>query len=235
MRGNGLLSEKGARKALGRKLGAALAGGVRVVPAQAVGLAVAVHPLAVLVALVAGDNHNGAALAGRWRVSAAGLQQVHRAHDVGGEGACGIGVGGAHQGLCGHVDDNLGVEVGHGAAKARQVEHVGVERGQPGGRVAVQPGEAEKGGGAWRIEGIPQHLGPGPRQQQAHPRALEARVPGDEHPAAPVESIHDAQHGVSLWAFGYQSFQPARPSAHSLFRYSVSRRVSMQDQKPWWR
>ena len=80
--------------------------------------------------------------------------------------------------------------------------------------------------------------GPQVRQQVAQPRALEARVPGDQDPAAREKAV---VHGVLLcvwrlgWRLGYQVFHPAWPLSQSLFRCSVSRRVSMQAQKPGWR
>lgn len=110
--------EKESRKAEGYKLGTGLTVAIRITSAEPIVFTIAPDPFTVLVALVRGDVEHGAD-----RVYLPNsLQQVHRSHDIGAIRLIWIGIGIAHQWLCGHVDN----DIEHSATKrAKQMVVVG--------------------------------------------------------------------------------------------------------------
>ncbi len=115
--------EEGLAVGGGDQLGAGFGGGVGVVAAQRVGLAVAPVPFPVFVALVGGDGNDGA----HGGSVADGLKDVCGSHYVRRVGAKRIRVGEAHQRLRGHVDDDFRLELGHGGLKFVAVEDVAAD------------------------------------------------------------------------------------------------------------
>ena len=88
--------------------------------AHRVVLAIAPLPLAVLVALVAGDDEDDADVAPR----RGGVEDVHGAHHVRRVGLDRVGVGAAHERLRGHVEDDLGPGLRERRRDGRQVADV---------------------------------------------------------------------------------------------------------------
>ncbi|MCY1527181.1 hypothetical protein D9M68_622400 [compost metagenome] len=192
---------------------ASLAVAVRVVAAHGFVLAIAPLPFPVLVALVTGHDHDRAdAAAGARR-----LEQVHRAHHVGGIGLHRIDVGTPYQRLGGQVEHHFGRELVQGSAQCTEVAHVADQRIRGRARHS-QRMQAGLGG---RRQCVASDNGTVLAQPQREPAALEARVPREEDAlAAPERRCHS------------QTFHGARPHAHSSSRWVLSRSVSIGCQKP---
>ncbi len=125
----------------GDDLGAGLGAGVGVVAAERVGFAVAPEPLFVFVALVGGDAYHGSHA---WR-AAYRVEDACGAEDVGLEGADGVVVGVADEGLGGEVEDDLGSEAGESFVEGGGVADVAADVFDDGADAGF--GE-EVGGGA---------------------------------------------------------------------------------------
>ena len=97
-----------------------LAGAVGIVATEAIGLSVAIGPLAVLIHLVGGDHHHGA---GMLEVLER-FQQMQRTLHVGGPGAQRVAVAAAHQGLGCQVQHHLGVAAGNELLNSRKISQV---------------------------------------------------------------------------------------------------------------
>lgn len=201
------------------QLGRGLAGAVGLAAAEAVDLAIAPGPFLVGVDLVGGHHDDrGDAVRGAQR-----LEQMGRAHDVGGVGADRIGEGVAHQRLGGEVEDDLGPRGGDRVREPGRVAHVGHAAvdivGEANGGEEVRVGRRRQ-----RIAG---DAGAQARQPQAEPAADEAGVTRDEHPAVAPETIiyADSRHS-------FQVCQGAWPRFHMSLSSCISRKVSMHCQKP---
>src|SRR5262249_35926906 len=88
------------------QLGAAFAAGVGILSSHRIYFTIAPSPLSVLVAFVASHIDDEA----RARAAPRGLEQMDRPHHIGFIGAERIIIGSAHEGLSGHVDDNIWLE-----------------------------------------------------------------------------------------------------------------------------
>ena len=131
------------------------AGAVGIEAAHRVFFPVAVHPFAVFVALVGGDENGGARFAER----AQGFEDVDGPHDVGGVGLHRFLVGEADEGLRGEVEDEVGLDGLDAAAHEGGVADVA-------DLVVQSRSQAElikKGGVALRLQREPMH--PGSEQQ----------------------------------------------------------------------
>ena len=214
MRGRARGGEEAAPVGVRHQLGAGLAAAIGIVAAEGVVLAVAPQRAIVGIALVAGDDDHGF---GR-RTGADGLEQMDRAHHVGGVGLDRIGIGTAHQRLCGHVDDDAragAVECGGERVRVANIGDGVVD-------VIGEAGGVEQALG-FRRKGVAVHLGAQAAEQARRPGTLEAGMPGEKDaPALPQRRMdhHTLHCGVS--------------PAHSSSRKLRSRSVSMGCQKPRW-
>ncbi len=120
----------------GYQLGASLAAAIRIVAAHGFVLAIGPVPLLIFVALVAGDDDDGAD-AGR---APNGIEQVNGAEDVDCVGLDRALVGETHERLRGHVDDDLGLEIAHGGFERGKVANVSAN----GFELAVQTEQAKR-------------------------------------------------------------------------------------------
>ncbi len=167
----------------GDQLGAAFAAAVGIVSAHRLVLAIGPVPLLILVALVAGDDDDGADA----RRAADGVEQMDGAEHVDRVGLHRALVGEAHQRLRGHVDDDLGREVAHGGFQRGQVANVPAN----GLELAVQVEQAIEARLGRRIERVAADLGSHREQPEGEPTALEAGVPGKENLAGfPEVRVH---------------------------------------------
>jgi hypothetical protein len=117
---------------------------------------------------------------------------VHRAHDVGREGADRIAEAVAHDRLRREVHEDLRAERAHRRGEARGIVHVAhLVRGEPR-RKARALEEARRRG---RREGEAGDARSHPREPCAEPPAHESRVPGHEDLApAPPAGIRERTH-----------------------------------------
>jgi len=135
--------------------------------------AVAPVPFAVFVAFVGGDVDDGADAGS----VAHGFQEVNGAHDVGGVGLDRAAIGLAHQGLGGHVDDDVRLGLLQGGPQGEQIADVG----DVAGDALPYPGQFEQAGPGIRRQRVPRDLGAELAQPERQPTALEAGVAGEEY------------------------------------------------------
>ena len=190
--------EEGTAVGRDHELGRALAAAVGVVPAHRIAFAIGPDPLAVFVAFVAGDGDDGA---NAFR-PAAGVEQMHRAHDVGRVGLDRIVVRIADERLGSEVEDDLRL-----APHSRPLRpHPCRGRRLRCGSRARRAGSARRGSArSAAAREKPVTSAPSWCSQSAQPAALEAGVARDEDSASlPGGRFH-------------QHFQGA-PSCHSSSR-----------------
>ena len=161
------------------ELGRALAGAVRVVTTHRVGLAVRLDLLAVLVALVTGDDHDRA----HRRKCSHGLEHVGGAHHVRLEGVDRLAVALAHQRLRRHVQHDLRLVRRRHRGERLQIANVAEgRRDQLGGAPELE--QARRGIGR---QGVARDFGSHRRKPVRCPGAFEAGMTRQEHPLTCVE------------------------------------------------
>ena len=217
-RGNrrGILCGKEAAQ-VGRRhqLRAALAVGVGVEAVKPLVFPVAPAPFVVPVDLVRGHVHHAFHAA----APAHALQQVHGAHDVDFVGFPGIAVALPDNGLGRQMEYDLRLRFGKDLHQTVKIPHIRPDVGDPLPEAGQFP-EIRLCGG---IQAAAGDDGPRVHQHPAEPAALEAGVPGDQHPLPPVKcQLHQSSH----------TFQGALPDCQSCSSSCFSRRVSMHCQKP---
>jgi hypothetical protein len=162
------------------ELGRALRAAIDVLATQRIVLAIAPHPFDIVIAFVAGDHHRHT---GPARLPQR-LEHVHRADDVGREGIHRIGIGSRHDRLGGEVEHEIGPCLENGTAHRVQIAHIDQAMVDP----AIQPQLLEHRRRGGNVARQADHLGAELEQPCRQPAALEAGMPGDEHPLA-VENI----------------------------------------------
>ncbi len=170
--------EETAAVAADHDLRGGLAAAVDVAAAERVVLRIPAFPLAVFVALVAGDQHERH---GTSRL-ARRFHHVDGAKDVGRDRFGGQPVAGSNNGLRGEVKHGVGPKVVPHAAEMIEVANVAVHLAHQ----AIDAGLLEERGAGRRIEAVAEDLRAERVEPDRQPAALEPGVAGHEHAAAAV-------------------------------------------------
>jgi hypothetical protein len=136
-------------------------------------LAIGPVPLLIFIALVAGDDDDGADAGS----AADGVEQMDGAEDVDGVCLHRVLVGEPDERLCGQVDNDLGSEITHGGFEGGKLANISAN----GLKLAVKGEDAIEAWLGRRVEGVAAYLGSHREQPESKPTALEAGVPGEEN------------------------------------------------------
>ena len=165
-----------------RQLGGRLAAAVGVMAAEGIELPVGVLPFPVVIDLVGGDQHGGAALL----QGPEGFKHMAGAEHIGLPGLQRFEIAAAHQGLGGQVKHHLRLEGIQPLAQAIQIGQIGPfiapqQGGNPQRLVETGPAPIT------RIQAIALHLRAPVQEPKGEPAALEAGMATEPNAAAPPE------------------------------------------------
>ena len=167
----------------GYQFGAAFAAAVRIVAAHRLVLTIGPVPFLIFVALIAGDDDDGANAGS----VPDGFQKVNGAEDVDRVGLHRALIGEADERLRGHVEDNLGLEIARAdwsAARSRTSARMDLS-------LAVEIKQAIETGIGGRIKRVATEIGAHGQQPESQPTTLEAGVSGKENLAGfPEAWVH---------------------------------------------
>src|SRR6266446_5102328 len=200
-----------------RKLSGSFRAAVRIQPSKLVLFPVPPIQFLIQVTLVASDDHCDA----RRTNPPQRIENMDRTEHVGGKRLDRVLIGTAHQRLRREVKHEVRADLPHAPLYLAPITDVDNAVIQP----VLEPERLKQVRLRHEIPGQPVDFGAQLEQPRGEPGTLEAGVPDDQYTLAPVDVAEEpARH--------HQIFHCARPASHNSSSWTLSRRVSMQRQKP---